>query len=257
MNILLCTSRGRALEPVLPPHVGLFPNKIHFFPGAKLRKLSQEAENILRNPNFTSTETHFYILAGLTDLTKRIIDRRTHYEEVIFLENPDTAATRVLQEFFHLTDKVNSMGAKVILCPVIPSCITKWNNSRLHQKKTSYLAHSENYISMQKNLHLAVTSINKEIVTFNNSNKLATPFIDRPIIKTYTRNNETKYKFTYNHLPDGVHPDREIAITWKNKLITAITQNRTIKETIQNSSLLHHENCTDMETSSPRRSWRP
>ena len=87
-------------------------------------------------------------------------DKHNHYEEVVFLEKPDMAATRVLQYFFYLTDRINSMGATIMLCPVIP-CITKWNNSRLQQKKTSHLLHSENYKCMPKFVHFVHLAVTK------------------------------------------------------------------------------------------------
>lgn len=248
MNILLCTSRGRSLNEVIPRNTENIYNMVRYFPGASTNKLAIEANRILRDPRIKKITTHFYIIAGLPDLTVRKVNKRTHYEEVIFEEDPEDAADRIIRLLYSLCDSINSQGPIPILCPVIPSDIEKWNNTRLHQKKTRYLLHGHKYKKMQDNLQLAITLINKQIISYNENNSLKTPFIHRPIIKHIT--SKTKFRFTFINFPDGVHPNHILTQKWADKLKTAFIANRKVP-------VPSKMECTQqVDLPSPPRSWR-
>jgi hypothetical protein len=221
MNVLLCTSRGRSLKELIPPKA---PNMVKYFPGATTYRLANEADQILRDPRLRKESTHFYIIAGLPDLTTRKQDRSKNYQEVIFEEEPEEAANRIIRLLYNLCDRINSQGPIPILCPVIPSDLEKWNFTRLRQHKTKYLIFKNKYHEMQENLQLATTLINKQIIRYNEENSLRTPFIHRPIIKHLK--SKSKFRFTFINFPDGVHPNHHLALKWVEKLYTAFSQNR-------------------------------
>jgi hypothetical protein len=221
MNILLCTSRGRSIEPLLKPITDNgIENRVAYFTGASINRLANEAESMLIDSNLRNPNTHFYVIAGIPDLTQKISDKNNQYEEVIFREQPEIAAQRVIRLYHRLIDRITTLNASVIICPIIPSSIKKWNFTRLHQKKTLYLEFPNYYSTWQTNLQMSITLANKQITEINRLNNLCTPFITRPVIKAIAA--DTKYKFSYFHLPDGVHLDYQLSQKVIKKLEPAL-----------------------------------
>jgi hypothetical protein len=70
---------------------------------------------------------------------------------------------------------------------------------RFTQGKTTSLQYRDQYNSMQKNMHMAVTSINQYTVAKNCQNGMETPFIDQNIVTSMGINKDTltpRYKLS-------------------------------------------------------------
>lgn len=251
MNVFVCTSRGKALEPYLSRHMNS-PYLIHTLPGASLQSISIRTQQIIRKlENDNIKNASFYIIAGLPDITKRLKIFKSNYEEVIFDGDSDNISDKIMRDIHRLADIIQANNHKFIMCPIIPSNIEKWNSCRLSQRKTSHLNYSSSYPDMQAKLHSTILQVNKEIISFNTGNSVITPFIATGIIVSYKRKPSlpTSHKFSYKHLPDGVHLDSTIANQIAIKLVqcTQKNDNYVDKPKVANP---------DTEGSSLRRSWR-
>lgn len=252
MNIFVCTSRGAALQPFLAKKIKS-PFKIYNYPGATLRTITFKTKQILANLDSASPCT-FYIIAGLPDITKRIKNYYLGYEEVIFEGEPYKVSQKILRDIHHLADIIHLNNHKVVICPIVPSNIEKWNLCRLRQHHTHFLSYRNSYPDMQMKIHSTTLLINNEIVNFNAENSVTTPFIATLVIVTYKRNPSAIAcnKFQYKHLPDGVHFNPTIANRIVNKIVKSIKSN---SEYIVPSPKRKSEEELD-GPSSPKRSWR-
>ena len=274
MNIIVSSSRGRAVEPYF---AGAYKSNIPYIyktvPGGKFNTLTRIAlEHITKSPNLNKP-VHVYYLAGLPDLTTKLRNRKDMYEEVVFNEEPQAAIDRMSSLIIQTHETITSLGAKAIFCPIIPINLTLWNTERQKQNKTSHLLYSPQYPIMQINLHHSITNINQLMVMINKENNLTTPFIDNKIITSLPAkppHYKPRYKFSYSQFRDGCHPSHEIAEQWAQKILQAIHENQ-VKQSIvvpskskarQSSPTTQTETPTsyysseDEEDKSPKRSWK-
>ena len=264
MNIVVATSRGKAVFPLLEKsnRSNNIPSRLYFYPGAKYTHLTTETLRIIENERTPNTNIHVYILGGLPDLTKRLKNNPTQpkYEEVIMEGNAKTNTERIMKEITTMYDKISRTGAKIIICPIVPSNISKWNYTRLTQHKTLSLKQFGLYPEMQHTLHQTVTQVNKEVTILNSSHNLRTPFINRSVITSFkvTENQTPKYKFSYNNFQDGVHPNRLLAQIWCDKLSESISKNfKQINPSSFSPKITVLEKVSDSEDELHSRSWRP
>ena len=131
MNLILATSRGRGLGPIIQRE---HPNtRVVTRPGQKYAALANEAKQIIASVKEKNSEIHVYFLAGFTDLTTMV--RKGRYQEVTFTESPQEAVNRVIGEVENAADIILTTGAMVCFATIIPGNIEVWNNTRLQQKK--------------------------------------------------------------------------------------------------------------------------
>lgn len=245
MNIILATSRGRGLGPLIQRNL---PNtKVVVRPGQKYAALANEARQIISSMKEDPSDIHIYFLAGYTDLTSMV--KKGSYQEVIFTESPQVATNRVMGEVENAADLVLATGAKVCFATIIPGNIETWNRTRLQQKRTITLRHTHKYATWQENLNEAVIAINKAIVETNIKNNMQTPRTHQPLISIRKKG---KYRFHFNRLAkDGIHTTQKAKEEIVKELSKAILKNMDGKT--QNST---KEISSDSEPESPKRAWK-
>lgn len=223
---IMSTSRGKAIES----HLETIASKhklnytINVDSGATLTSITQTIQNSFSNHSISSPCT-ICILAGLPDVTQMISIKSQHYQEVIYQGEPDEIRDTIMRKIHNIVDLVHSHSCKIVISPIVPSNIAKWNHTRLRQRKTLSLRHTHNYENMQRQIHSTVVSINKEIIELNNRMDMKTPFINKEVITSYRRRKTciTEYNYSYLHFPDGVHCDDKVGEIWAKKIVTAIT----------------------------------
>ena len=256
MNIVVGTSRGEDIEPYLKSMAAENEIKLIFdsYKGASLRQLQTKAIEIIQTIE-DPENIHLYIIGGLPDITTKTKLYREKYEEVIYTETPDYTYDRMTNLITTTADNLSQHVSKIIFCTIIPSSIEKWNLTRLNQHKTKYLKHTDQYESWQRNLHQSLTQINSTITILNKTNKVHTPFLNRIVTDTVIRRSKLSYKFSYTHLPDGVHLDEIAAQKCAQMILNAIKRNR--PQVVEKKEQTTQVTDSDGENVSPKRSWRP
>ena len=224
MNSLIGDSRSRGLK------VGCAQQLISdlwCIPGAPLIRLDDEIRNstiLHHGVDYPIGRHHIYISAGICNLTTRLRDRNTNYEEVIFdIAQSNTTIESTKDQIKKLKKIAHYENADAIFCTIYPMSLKDWNNRRLAQNKTSNLKHSQSYKVMQTELNKAVDSINEFIFQINKSGNFSTPHFHKQI--THNRKKNIAYKF--NMLTDGCHPNNTLVKKQANSLAIAIEKNRT------------------------------
>ena len=159
-----------------------------------------ERNLIYHHPPLTNEKTHFYILAGICNLTTLL--REGNYEEVIF-ESENVEKTK--NEILALNSSILNQGALPVFCTIVTMNLKAWNELRLRQRKTNTLQFTDNYENMQKELESAIMVLNEFIVEINLRNRVATPLIHTSV---YRRKHGKTYAL-YKNLSDGCHPNNE------------------------------------------------
>jgi hypothetical protein len=252
MDVFLATSRGRGLVDFF----GSNPHKI--IPGAKIDRLIDEAKKILYRIGrpCPGKHHHIYFVAGLPDVTT--MERESSYQEVIFMENDEEADKRLEDIYSKATAEILKLDAIPIFTTIAPCSIEKWNYTRLEQRKTSHLLHFSHYLDMQMNLIKAIHRINKTIIAINSTHKMYTPRLAKQI--TYMQGGRRKTpRVRYGRLTDGVHPNRETCLKWKEELQKARAINRNHPKTLEReySTATSAEDDDELHTRPHKRPWRP
>ena len=209
LDIVIASSRGRGLEDIIikqEMHPSPQNFMVIFSPGARLKSIITEARSIRKaHPR---RFIHFYILGGYCDTSSRIsqnIKNKGFYEEFIFREDPESAASRVAGLFREANTALSTPHTKHTFCTIPPSDLLKWNKTRLQQKKTCTLKYTEEeYTNMQKNLNKAIVLINGHIMDINKENQTHTPKLADSIMKK--KGKGKGFKLYADRLVDGVHP---------------------------------------------------
>lgn len=223
MNVLLATSRGRKLDIK-----SSWSTRIFIKGGAKVDRLMSEGASILRDlPHDRDSPTFVYMIAGLPDTTHIARDsffmngRTRRYEEVVFLETPEQALSRMEKIIDNASFTIKSLDAIPVFATITPISIAHWNNIRLSQHKTSHLKYFHSYPTMQDNLEQALILINKKIHSINSENAVITPKLSKEIF--YKR--KGVWRARYGKLTDGVHPNDKLAKTWSQIVKDIMRQN--------------------------------
>ena len=169
---------------------------------------------IYHHPPLNNDKCHFYILAGICDLTHKISGKG--YQEVIFNDANGSLGQTIKSKINHLEQCVLREGAIPVFCTIIPMHLATWNHHRLSHSKTKMLNHLDKYEAMQANMEEVLHDLNRFIVETNNSNGMATPTIHTAI----TRRRHGKTYTLYKNLPDGCHPD----VATLQKIATSINK---------------------------------
>ena len=142
------------------------------------------------------------------------IDIRLESTTTIFMDCQEfliSLRLQVLQK--PLTKAVH--GTTTFFTTIYPIALGDWNERRLHQKRTSYLSHQQDYPAMQLKMEETIQTINKMLISTNVKTGMATPLIHKHLI--HNRRNST---FNYNLLSDGCHP----SATFKTKIANTLSQ---------------------------------
>ena len=182
-----------------------------------------------------SQPIHVYFLAGLPNITSFDHSKDWKYQEVVFWETAQEACNRVVTDIEEAESTVLGLGAIPCFCTVGPMSLRAWNTTRLHQRKTTHLKHSQHYLgpssehpdytqNMQIELKNATTLINQKICKIKENNEMYTPKIAEQIFKSPQANRAPRMR--YSKFVDGVHPDPLVTLCWAEEVLGAIIRNR-------------------------------
>ena len=143
MNIIVSTSRGKAIKPHFKYMASQMKLSYSFeiLPGASLDRITHHTTEILESIH--SQPTTIIVIAGLPDFTEKLIDKSLHYEEVVFRKDPDLTRELYMRKVQRLTDIAHSHNAKIGFATIVPANISMWNHTRLRQSKTRLLKYEE------------------------------------------------------------------------------------------------------------------
>jgi len=217
MYRIYCTSRGKGLKPLMD---GAQTTTV-VRSGASLNFLAELAlSDIASLPNEGDPAGYCYFVAGLPDITTRLRDFQ--YEEVVFGPySPLETCERLESDLTTISIQIKSANWLPIFCPVVPMSLQDWNFTRGNQHKTTYLLHHNYYPDMQYQLEHATVLVNKLITSINSFNSVHTPNIQTQIIKS----DNHSYKYRYNRLVDGIHPNPTVVLKWAKLLQKSIEIN--------------------------------
>ena len=138
MNIIIGDSRARALDK----HYQLKGIvEIWAKPGAGLDKVSNMIEDQYffhhgGQPIFSET-THYYIMAGICQITNKIKISRERYEEVVYKETPNTTLHKIIPLVANIRAQIKELDAIPVFCPLYPIDLLTWNTNGFNQRKTA------------------------------------------------------------------------------------------------------------------------
>lgn len=197
-------------------------------PGAGLRSINQLINDHVimyhgGQPLYLD-KNHYYISAGICDITNRIKSRSDKYEEVTYMEEPYKTLHSLTSQFKQIQSQVLDFGAIPIVTTIYPIDLATWNHIRLNQRKTSTLKFQSEYGSMQMALNEAINMLNDVIISLNKNVKVATPMIHKCLLHNVRKGIK---HWQYHKLVDGCHPDDSLNDDIAKSLHRAIQLNRT------------------------------
>jgi hypothetical protein len=227
MNVIVGSSRSRDLGKFEPlksnPTV-----EIWSVPGGKYCQLTVSVdEHMLYHhggPMPPTEKTHFYIVAGLCNITKKINRRQEKYTEVIYDQIPAETARNTIQEIQNLKTYILAQKAVPIFCTIIPSHISTQNNKWFDQGITSSLHFSHRYEDMQSGAMEAINIVNDKIPIINSETGVSTPFLHQTITHRKSKNDKRRYQFSLLH--DDCHTGDRAHNLWAKCIGKAIVLNR-------------------------------
>lgn len=217
MNVLLGDSRVSYIKNSGQRFIKVEVEDLWSRAGGRLENcIDMVNDNIIyHHPPINPGKSHYYIMAGICDITTRITSKAQNYQEVIFNYNED-AISDVKKKINIVETKIMELGVLPIFCTVVPMHLETWNQTRFQQGKTSTLNYAQQYATMQSNLENALDEINHHIIKVNSKKNLATPLTHTSLLKRH----KNGYYHLYGLLTDGCHPS-EKAI---EKLITSLSK---------------------------------
>ena len=202
-----------------------FPG-IRVMPGAQIHTLVEEAVKDLTVVPDSVTEVRnpdiIYILGGIPDATHKSEDGS--YQEVVFMDSAHQAADRLIRAYESANNKLQSAGALPVFSTIPPMNIDSYNHYRLSHGNTSHLIHFKYYDDMQTLLEAALAMVNRHILEMNEANQMITPNLAGYI--TCKRGAHQGYRYRYNKLYGGCHPEYSVKQKWQNALETISSLNR-------------------------------
>ena len=149
MELVVASSRGRNIGDHLHNPLLHIPIRTHFKKSASYNTLTNMASSIIQpliNNVCPSQPIHVYFLAGLPNITSFDHSKDWKYQEVVFGETAQEACNRVVTDIEEAESTVLGLGAIPCFCTVAPMSLRAWNTTRLHQRKTTHLKHSQHYL---------------------------------------------------------------------------------------------------------------
>lgn len=219
MDLYVTTSRGKQMES----YFNHKPNSsMRVIPGASIERLTDEALQLIHQQNGGNTN-FIYLIGGLPDTTEKITDH-PNYQEVIYSGTPSETVNTIEEQFKSSAMRILQSGAVPCLATVAPMSFETWNNTRLHQGKTSHLIHHHHYEDMQSLHQSAIIELNRKIIIINQHINVQTPLLASHIIQK--RGLHQGHRFRANRLVDGCHPNQEVIDQWVMELNAVALVNR-------------------------------
>lgn len=150
--------------------------------------------------------SHLFVWLGTCDLT-------TKNRKYVYLnENYSRDAAKLmlnLRKFSNLARREN-LQITVLEIPVF--CIRAFNKYHGHRE-------AEIFEEQDKNLHLAIECVNKEIRKINRSNIKISPKFNCDLQITRKNNSKyNKYRFNFSQFRDGIHPNPLLSKYWLRRI---------------------------------------
>ena len=226
MNIVVGSSRTRDLDKVEP----LKSNEtveVWTRPGGRYADMKALIDQHLiyhhGGPNLNHGQSHVYVVAGLCDITEKIKNKNSHYQEIIFRENPEIAITRIKSSIKDLQSYILSQNLIPIFCTIVPSHLEKQNLHSFDKGYTDHLDFISQYHNMQDEAMKVFEHLNTHIPIINSSLNMATPNVHNSVF--HNKSGGKKY-FQFSKLADGCHPTSELKTIWAKHIDRAIKENR-------------------------------
>jgi hypothetical protein len=224
MNIFIGDSRVRGFKEVLS---NVEIADVWARPGGKVSDMFKLVDDLtVLHQGEENSRTHFYIWVGICNLTKKITDKNTQYEEVLFDGNDlEKQREKLYDEFYKLSSHVFKQFGAPIFCPIFPMNIKQWNEHRLCQSKTSNLQFSHNYDQMQIDLEREVVLLNTFLIHLNVENSMSTPMFNNDFLHSRGKGRLTA---RYGDLTDGCHPNIKLILKFKKSFMKSVEYNSKI-----------------------------
>ena len=184
MNVLVGSSRARDLakDYSIKTNPAI---ETWFVPGGKYTNMIDLVDNhtLLNHGGVpeSQNQSHFYVIAGLCDVSRKESNFRQHYKEVIFTENVNTCVERVKHEISTLHQYILDQNHLPIFATIMPSHLERLNFYWLDNNITTKLDYSNQYSIMQDGLLEAIKEINSFIPSLNSSIGLSTPCLHKQV----------------------------------------------------------------------------
>ena len=119
MNFIVGDSRAKILKDVMG---NLVVEEVWARPGGKIVHMEKMVNDLTYLHHGESNEkSHFYIWVGICDITTRLRDYKSKYEEVIVdIEEIELKRARMLEDLRKLASTTINQYGKPIFCPIIP-----------------------------------------------------------------------------------------------------------------------------------------
>jgi hypothetical protein len=226
MNVIIGSSHSSGLGeiPLLRDNQTV---EVWSRPGRKYEHMKElvDNHNIYNHggPAIMNGETHFYIVAGLCNVTTKVTDRRNNYSEIIFSGHTSTVLENAKFQILNLQKYILDQSSTPIFSTIVPSHIETQNSKCFDKNKTRYLLHSHEYHQMQDNEMSVIKKLNQFILTLNKELGLTTPFLHRSVMHN---SHQHQQYFQFRKLPDGCHASLKINNIWAKEITHAIALNR-------------------------------
>ena len=222
MNFVIGDSRVKCFKQ------GMFRNNITNVwtkPGSKLEHICGMIDKLTilhHDEQPLTSRNNFYISSGICNLTDRLLERESQYQEVVFNQKPDHYYENIASQIKSISRHATSQYGRAIFCTIYPMSFRVWNKTLLNTNKTIVLRQQQNYEAMQRDLELAVEKVNDIIINANIENGVTTPLFHYNML--HNRGKSVK-KQKYNMLIDGCHPNNQLQYKCKRSLQKAIENN--------------------------------
>lgn len=160
-------------------------------------------------------------MAGIPDLCNKV--RQGSYDETYYDLDNTNKIDEIQKALLKTKQALESLNCKVVFITVTTISIQKWNNIRRLQGKTNQLKYYHLYEAMQTALNEIIQKVNRFIVDLNEKSHLHTPLVHKFVHKKNSYN--TKLRYLYHKLVDGVHPNDTLANKWKDQISAAMKMN--------------------------------
>ncbi|XP_064629500.1 uncharacterized protein LOC135488714 [Lineus longissimus] len=218
-RIFVMDSRGLKLRHQRP----IYANEQWIVkPGGTIQALQSKAEDAvekLQQLGVADSQIQIILGAGICNLTEK--KRSNSGVEVNY--NANGNAHKTIEAINHFKDQFELLGIRVLVIPIPPVSIIKYNDylikhGKLHIPEISQAA----LILQQRGLENDIEEINSHIWSVNWLAGLKTPRWERDLLKFQVKRGKRYKKHTYHELYDGVHPTNAPAGKWLKYLIRAI-----------------------------------
>jgi hypothetical protein len=168
MNVIIGSSRSSKLDRVFKENHSV---EVWSRPGGTYNSMKDlvDQHSIYHHggPAESDFQTHFYIVAGVCDVTNKVKNDAENYAEIIFSDSPESKIEKAKDSAKRLQNYILSFNYIPIFCTIVPAHIETQNLHNFQTGKTSSLKHSPAYNHMQDQAMQVFRSLNKFIPELN------------------------------------------------------------------------------------------